>query len=243
MSRCECGQLAVPAGNDITVTFYEGVNSTSMTLAHKNSYMVLDENSLRTYGVAPASPSITPERISITLGSSPLYVNSVMLITFKINGKTIGVRYFGVKHDYWRITEVAGVPTLNLSCSSVTNNGIDVAGQKVEVELKSICDNSTGDCCSDTLGSIEMFSYRKNACGVKQETTTTPTPEIVFRYTQDCSTGNCREDVNGFYSSYLDCKEQLDCPSTTTTTTAAPTTTLPPPSTTTTTTTTTTLAP
>lgn len=242
MSRCECGQLFVPVGSNVTLKFYEGGNSTSMTLAHTDNAFVSDGESLLTYGVTDATPSITPDRIFVEIGSSSLYINSVIQIIITVDGQRLASRYVGVKYDYWMIPEINGVPTITLSCRSILKS-LDVSNKTISVEFKSICDTSSEDCCSDSLGEIQLSSYRGIVC---VDPTTTEAPEVpIYKYTPDCPLRNCREDVNGNYTSFHNCLESLQqcSPTTTTTTTVAPTTQPPSSTTTTTTTTTTTLEP
>ena len=234
--RCECGSVSLPKGSDISIVFYEGGNSSSMTLAHTVPAMVTDEKRLITYGIAPASPSLTPDRIFIKFPSlDSLFINSVIQVKFTIGATTIASRYIGVKHDYWQIPKVSGVPTISLSCGSVFG-GMDISGKTIRVEFISICDLSNGDCCQDTPPNIVLVSHVKRSCASKA--TTTLPPADIRRYTLDCANGLCYEDENGDYTSLPYCYEFIrDCPTTTTTTTTlAPATTSPPPTSTTTTT-------
>jgi hypothetical protein len=216
MARCECGALYVPSGKNVKITFKQDSLESHMYLEHETDALVLDENILVSYGNT-TSQSIIPQSVSISLdGPENLAATGLMKIVIRKGNTKIIEKYFGSKNEEWILPLVNNVSTITASCSDILNN-VDIANSKIYVEIVSVCDESPGDCCGE---SVEI-SFRNviNTICIETVTTTLPPDYFVWRYSPDGD--NCVQDVNGEYLSYQECydavRSELDTTVTSTT--------------------------
>lgn len=205
MARCECGALYVPSGKDVKITFRQDSLESHMYLEHETDALVLDENRLVSYGNT-TSQSITPNFVSISFdGPEDLAASGLMKVIVRKGSTKIIEKYFGSKNEQWILPTVNNLSTITASCSDILND-VDIANSKIYVEIVSVCDDSPGDCCGNNV----VISFRNVIHTVCTTPTTTPAPDIVWRYTPDGD--NCIQDVNGPFLSYQECYDSLSNP-------------------------------
>lgn len=207
MARCECGALYVPSGKDVKITFRQDSLESHMYLEHETDALILDENRLVSYGNT-TSQSITPNFVSISFdGPEDLAATGLMKIIVRKGSTKIIEKYFGSKNEQWVLPIVNDTSTITASCSDILNN-VDIANSKIYVEIISVCDDSPGDCCGNSV-SISFRNVINTICTVP--VTTTPAP-FIWRYSPNADRDNCIQDVNGRYLSYQECYDSLDGP-------------------------------
>ena len=207
MARCECGALYVPSGKNVKITFKQGGLESHMYLEHEADALILDENKLVSYGNT-TSQSISPSLVSISFdGPENLTATGMMKFIVRKGETRIVEKYFGTKDKEWVLPKVNGVPTITASCSDILND-VDISNSKIYVEIISVCDDSPGDCCGNSV-SISFRNVINTICTVP--VTTTPAP-FIWRYSPNTERDNCIQDVNGRYLSYQECYDSLDGP-------------------------------